>query len=83
MTTTRMMKMLTKRFKEARGINENTKFYGFYVRATGESRDLLKLAQKKASGTLGSVPSNPVLLDELLRSYVLDCGMNDHKGQGA
>lgn len=62
--------MITKRFKNPRGIDENTPFYGFYVRANGQSRERLKQAQNKASQDMGGTPSNAVLLDELLKVYL-------------
>jgi len=65
-----MMTMITKRFEEARGINEDTPFYGFYARVSGESRELLKQVQRKAATQLKGQPSNAVLLDELMRHYL-------------
>jgi hypothetical protein len=62
--------MITRRFKEPRGLSENTPFYGLYVRVTGESRELLKQAQEIAAKRLGATPSNPLLLEDLLRVYV-------------
>lgn len=64
--------MITKRFEEPRGINQNTPFYGFYARVSGESRELLKQAQRKATAELRGQPSNAVLLDELLRRYLAE-----------
>ncbi|WP_454655548.1 hypothetical protein [Bosea beijingensis] len=64
--------MITKRFKEARGIDEDTPFYGFYARVSGESRELLRQAQRKATAQLRGQPSNAVLLDELLRRYLAE-----------
>lgn len=66
--------MITRRFKEPRGLSENTPFYGLYVRVSGDSRELLKQAQDIAAKKLGATPSNPVLLDELLRTYVREAG---------
>jgi hypothetical protein len=60
--------MSTRRFK--RGIDEGTSFYGFYVRASGETRELLKKAQQRAKERFGATPSNPLLLDELLKAYL-------------
>jgi hypothetical protein len=62
--------MITRRFKEPRGLAEDTPFYGLYVRVTGESRELLKKAQEIATERLGATPSNPILLDELLKAYL-------------
>jgi hypothetical protein len=62
--------MMTRRFKEPRGLSEDTPIYGLYVRVTGESRELLKKAQEIATQRLGATPSNPLLLDELLKAYV-------------
>lgn len=70
--------MITKRCKEARWIDENTRFYRFYVRASGGSREMLRQAQKKATQARGDAPSNPVFLDELLRAYVLGESVRDH-----
>jgi len=38
--------MMARRFKEPRGLSEDTPLYGLYVRVTGESRELLKKAQE-------------------------------------
>ena len=62
--------MITRRFKEPRGLSEDTPFYGLYVRVEGKSRELLKKAQEIATQRLGATPSNPLLLDELLKAYV-------------
>lgn len=70
MNTDRIAEMITKRFKEARGVHENTAFYGFYARVSGESRELLKKAQEKATEHLKGHPSNGVLLDELMKAYL-------------
>jgi len=63
---------MTKRFRNPRGISEDTPFYGFYVKASGETRELLRKAQQVAAERLGAVPSNPLLLDELLKAYLRD-----------
>lgn len=71
--------MITKRFSDARGIDDPTAFYGFYVRVSGESRELLKQAQRKATLEMRTQPSNAVLLDELLMAYL---GSNEHRTEG-
>ena len=64
--------MLTRRFREPRGLHSDTKDYGFFVRVAGDDRELLKKAQKLAEVRLGGIPSNPLLLLEVLRYYVGD-----------
>jgi hypothetical protein len=71
--------MITKRFSDARGIDEPTAFYGFYVRVSGESRELLRQAQRKATSEMRTQPSNAVLLDELLMAYL---GHRDNTAKG-
>lgn len=62
--------MITKRFDEPRGIHQDTSFYGFYARVSGESRERLKLAQEIAARRMRDTISNAVLLDELIRAYL-------------
>ncbi|WP_186419712.1 hypothetical protein [Bosea sp. CS1GBMeth4] len=62
--------MINKRFDGPRGIHQDTPFYGFYVRVTGDSREQLKLAQEKATKDMRGIVSNAVLLDELMRVYL-------------
>lgn len=62
--------MITRRYREPRGINADTGEYGFFVRVSGEDRELLKLARDKATEKLGGIPSNPMLLIEMMRIYL-------------
>ncbi len=62
--------MATMKYREARGAEADTAFYGFYVRTTGETREMLTEARRKLAGRFGAPPSNPLLLTELLRLYV-------------
>ena len=62
--------MITKRFKDARGIHEDTAFYGFYARVSGESRELLKQVHETATAQMRGQPSNAVLMDELMKAYL-------------
>ena len=64
------MQRRTKRFREPRGLGAPTPFYGFYARLEGQERDILMQAQAIAGLRLGGAPSNPMLLEELLRAYV-------------
>lgn len=61
--------MITRRFREPRGLHSDTKDYGFYVRLAGEDRELLKRTQALAEKSFGGRPSNPMLLIELMRVY--------------
>lgn len=62
--------MITRRYREPRGLHANTGDYGFYVRVSGEDRELLKQAKSVAEGRLGGSPSNPMLLIEMMKVYV-------------
>ncbi len=62
--------MITRRYNEPRGLSENTPFYGLYVRLSGESRELFRKAHEITAKRLGSAPSNPILLDEMLKAYL-------------
>ncbi|QRM29560.1 hypothetical protein [Microvirga sp. VF16] len=66
--------MITRRFNEPRGLSEETPFYGLYVRLSGESRELFRKAHEIAAKRLGATPSNPILLDELLKAYLREAG---------
>ncbi len=61
--------MVTMKYPEPRGIEANTEFYGFYVRATGETRRLLREARRKFAEQHGAPPSNSVLLKEMVWLY--------------
>lgn len=58
------------RFPEPRGVKANTGFYGFYVKATGETRKLIEEAHRKLTEHYGSPPSNGLLLRDALRLLV-------------
>lgn len=62
--------MITRRYRKPKGINTGAPFYGFYVMVSGESREMLRDAHKKLSAELGDVPSNGLLLDEVLKKYL-------------
>ena len=55
MNTDRIIEMITKRFKDARGIHEDTAFYGFYARVSGESRELDTRKNRLIFGMLGAL----------------------------
>jgi hypothetical protein len=57
-----------RKFRSA-GLDANTKVYGFYVRLDGESRERFREAKKRLTQYLGGEPSNPMVLDFLLRSF--------------
>lgn len=62
--------MINRRYQEARGLDEDRPFYGFYTRLSGQDRELLKEARRVAMVRLGATPSNPVLLAEMMKTYV-------------
>jgi hypothetical protein len=66
---------------DPRGIDQNTEFYGFYVRATGETRELIREARRRLTGRYGAPPSNPLLLRELLRLFVTQGGSNEPRAE--
>ena len=51
-------------------LNANTPHYTLFVRMSGDSREMLKEAQKRLADRLGDVPSNGYLIDEILRRYL-------------
>jgi len=61
--------MATMKYREPRGAEADTEFYGFYVRATGETRSLLMEARRRLTARFGAAPSNPLLLSELLQAF--------------
>lgn len=61
--------MATLKYREPRGAEADTQFYGFYVRASGDTRRMLMEARRKLTERFGAPPSNPLLLTELLRLY--------------
>lgn len=61
--------MITRRYREPRGLEANTPDYGFFVRVSGEERALLKSARDLAERRLGGVPSNPMLLIDMMKFY--------------
>lgn len=61
---------MNRKFRREAGADANTPFYGFYVRLSGDARRAYIRAQQTMTKTLGGVPSNPMLLDELLRVYL-------------
>lgn len=62
--------MINKRFSGPRGIHQDTEFYGFYVRVTKESREMLKRSHERATKDMRGSVSNAVLLDELMKVYL-------------
>lgn len=66
--------MITRRYREPRGLHSGTADYGFFVRVSGDERDLLKAARRLAERRLGGPPSNPMLLLDMMSVYVGDCG---------
>lgn len=62
--------MATMKYREPRGAEADREFYGFYVRATGETRALLIEARRRLTERLGAPPSNPLLLYEVLKVFV-------------
>lgn len=64
------MTITSRKFQEDRRVEANTPFYGLYVRLAGETRRDFVEAKKRMEQTLGGTPSNPMILDELLRTYL-------------
>ncbi len=62
--------MITRRYSEPRGLHESTPFYGFYVKVSGESRRMLAEAQRRVTEEMGAIPSNPVLLEAMLKVFL-------------
>ncbi len=58
------------RYPEPRGVKANTAFYGFYARATGETRELLAEAHRRLTEHYGAPPSNALLLRDALRVLI-------------
>lgn len=48
----------------------DTPFYGLFIRISGQTRHDFREAKERLSKALGGVPSNPMILDELLRFYL-------------
>ncbi len=63
--------MVTDRYPDPRGIETDTPFYGFYVKASGTRRAMLMRVRDKLTERYGTPPSNPKLLDELLAAFPL------------
>jgi hypothetical protein len=63
--------MITRQYREPRGLDEATRF-GFYVRVSGDTHELLKNAKRIAAERPGGAPSNALLFDEMLRAYLND-----------
>jgi hypothetical protein len=61
--------MITRRYREPRGLNSDREEYGFFVRVSGEDRELLKTAVEVAKKRLGGHPSNPMLLLDMMSVY--------------
>jgi hypothetical protein len=61
---------MTRKFRREAGAESNTPFYGFYVRLAGDARKAFVTTQERMTASMGGVPSNPMLLDELLRVYL-------------
>ena len=61
--------LATIKYPEPRGIDAGTEFYGFYVRVAGPTRSLLRKAQERVAERYGAIPSNPLLLWELLEAF--------------
>jgi hypothetical protein len=65
---------MTRKFRRETGPESSTPFYGFYVRIAGDARKAYVIAQERMTKAMGGVPSNPMLLDELLRVYLKESG---------
>ncbi len=63
--------MVTDRCPDPRGIETDTPFYGFYVKASGTRRAMLMRVRDKLTERYGTPPSNPKLLDEILAAFPL------------
>jgi hypothetical protein len=61
--------MITRRYREPRGLHSDQDQYGFYVRLAGEDRELMKRALEVATERLGGRPSNPLLLVEMMKVF--------------
>lgn len=51
-------------------LNADTPYYTLFVRMSGESREMLKEAQKVLTAKLGDTPSNGCLMDEILKKFL-------------
>lgn len=56
--------------REPVGLDANTDQYVFNVRTSGETREMLMRASAALTKRLGGVPSNPLLLRELLVAFL-------------
>lgn len=59
-----------RKFQNDRSVESDTPFYGLYVKLTGEARRDFVEAKNRMTQSLGGVPSNPMVIDELLRTYL-------------
>lgn len=60
---------LTLKNHKPRGLDADTDFYGFYVMASGETRELLKKTHERLSTKYNSPVSNGVLLRDVLKAF--------------
>lgn len=61
--------MITRRYREPRGLHSDQVEYGFYVRLSGADRELMRCAQEVATERLGGRPSNPMLLVDMMKAF--------------
>lgn len=64
----------TLKYGMPRGLEADTEFYGFYCRAKGETRDLLRKVHTELSERYGAPVTNDLLLRDVLRSFVDNAG---------
>ena len=62
--------MITRRLRDGSSTPAPAEMVAFQSRLNDEDRRLLKVAREKLRLRFGGEPSNPVLLSELLKSYV-------------